>query len=153
MDPNSYTGGNATIVQSAISVHNYVRVNGYTYAQLGISLPNYNGRTIDCSSYVTWVLINSGVRGFSNGMGQWTSSSFYSNAYGWQQVSVDQAQPGDILVYDGHVEIVAAQGSDSFIVYNCGGNSSIRSAGSGNLAEASVSGHKKSQILKILRVP
>ena len=154
LDPNSYTGGgNTTIVQSAITVHNYVRVNGYTYAQLGISLPNYSGRTIDCSSYVTWVLINSGVRGFSNGMGQWTSSSFYSNAYGWQQVSVDQAQPGDILVYDGHVEIVAAQGSDSFIVYNCGGNSSIRSAGSGNLAEASVSGHKKSQILKILRVP
>ena len=68
-------------------------------------------------------------------------------------VSAAQAQPGDILVYNGHVEIVAATGSDSFIVYNCGGNSSIGAAGTADLPESSTSGHKKSSITKILRVP
>ena len=86
-------------------------------------------------------------------MYQWTSRAFNGNPQGWQVVSVDQAQPGDILVYNGHVEIVAATGSDRFIVYNCGGNSSIRAAGTADLPESSTSGHSKSSITKILRVP
>lgn len=148
------TVGNGSIVDVAVSLHKELRENGYTYQQKGITLPNTSGRTIDCSSYVTWVLLNVGVQGFSNGMYQWTSISFQSNPQGWQEVSVQDAQPGDILVYSRHVEIVAANTNDSkFIVYNCGGNSSIGATGISGLPESSTSGHTKSQITKILRVP
>lgn len=153
LDTSNYSTGNSTIVQAAVSIHKYVRENGYTYQQRGVTLPNTGGRTIDCSSFVTWVLVDLKVNGFTNGMYQWTSRSFNGNPQGWQVVSVDQAQPGDILVYNGHVEIVAATGSDRFIVYNCGGNSSIRAAGTADLPESSTSGHSKSSITKILRVP
>ncbi len=145
--------GNGSIVDSAIAIHKYVRERGYKYLKLGIRLPNINGNTIDCSSYVTWVLINAGVSGFTDGMFQWNSNTFNSNPQGWQTISLQYAEPGDILVYSGHVEIVAATGSDKFIVYNCGGNSSIGSEGSPDLPETSTSGHRKSQIIKILRVP
>lgn len=146
--------GNDSIVESAVSIHKYVRENGYTYEQAGVTLPNTSSRTIDCSSYVTWVLLNAGVGGFSNGMYQWSSTSFNNNAYGWQTVSVQEAKPGDILVYSSHVEIVAATGnSDKFIVYNCGGDSSINATGTSDLPETSLSAHRKSQVIKVLRVP
>ena len=145
--------GGGTIVEEAIKVHKYVRENGYEYAQRGVTVPNNNGRTIDCSSFVTWVLVNAGVNGFNEGMYQWTSSTFESNPQGWQEISVNDAQPGDILVYSNHVEIVAAVGSDRFIVYNCGGATSIKAVGSNGLPESSNSGRSKSQIRKILRVP
>ena len=143
-----------TIVQQAIEVHKYVRENGYTYAQAGITVPNLDGRTIDCSSFVTWVLVNVGVDGFTEGMYQWTSGTFTSNPKGWQEVSVDEAQPGDIVTYNGHVEIIAGPGDGShFLVYNCGGNSSISAAGTSDMPETSMSGHTKSSVRKILRVP
>lgn len=145
--------GGGTIVEEAIKVHKYVRENGYEYAQRGVTVPNNNGRTIDCSSFVTWVLVNAGVNGFNEGMYQWTSSTFESNPQGWQEISVNDAQPGDILVYSNHVEIVAAVGSDRFIVYNCGGATSIKAVGSNGLPESSNSRRSKSQIRKILRVP
>lgn len=146
--------GGGTIIQEAINVHKYVRENGYTYAQAGVSLPNEKGRTIDCSSFVTWVLINAKVDGFTAGMYQWCSSDFVNNPMGWEEISVQDAQPGDILAYNGHVEIVAG-GLDSarFLVYNCGGNSSIKAQGTSSLPEASTSGYSKSQVVKVLRVP
>ena len=65
--------------------------------------------------------------------------------------SIDDAIAGDILVYDGHVEIVAAPtNGDRFIVYNCGYTSHIRSEKYGGFPEASKSGHTKSTILKII---
>lgn len=147
------SGGGGTVVEEAIKVHKYVRENGYEYAQRGVTVPNNNGKTIDCSSYVTWVLVNAGVNGFNEGMYQWTSSTFNSNPQGWQEISVNDAQPGDILVYSNHVEIVAAVGNDKFIVYNCGGKTSIKAVGSNGLPESSNSGRSKAQIRKILRVP
>ena len=147
------TSGNGSIVDSAIAVHKYVRENNYVYNKnFNKTVPNTSGKVVDCSSFVTWVLVEAGVQGFSNGMSQWGSSTFYSNPYGWEEVSTDNAQPGDILVYSGHVEILADKGTDRFIVYNCGGNSSIKATGSANLPESST-GRKKSSVLKILRVP
>lgn len=149
----SSSGG--TIVQSAIKVHEYVRNNGYYYEQAGITLPNTRTKTIDCSSFVTWALVDAKVKGFTEGMAQWTSGTFYNNPKGWKTVKVSEAQPGDILVYSSHVEIVAKESDSSsskFIVYNCGGNSSIQASGTKDLPESSTSGHTKAQILKILRV-
>ncbi len=145
---------NGNIVASAISVHQYLRSNGYTYAQAGISVPNTSGRTIDCSSFVTWVLIEAGVPGFTPGMYQWTSSTFARNPKGWQKVSIAEAAAGDIVVYSGHVEIIAENSSGNrFRVYNCGSNSSIRAEGTAELPETSISGYNKSQAIVILRVP
>ena len=147
------TQGNGTIVDSAVAIHKYVREHGYIYQQAGVNVPNTTGSTIDCSSYVTWVLVDAGVQGFSNGMHQWGSTTFNQNPYGWEEVAIEEAQPGDIIVYSGHVEIVADIGTDEFIVYNCGGNSSIRATGSTNLPESSEASRSKTQVLKILRVP
>lgn len=158
LDPSNYssgsTAGTGKIVEEAVAVHKYLRENGYYYAQAGIAVPNTSGRTIDCSSYTTWVLVNCGISGFTEGMYQWTSGDFTSNPQGWQEVSVSEAQPGDIVTYSGHVEIIAAVDSgDRFIVYNCGGDESIQSAFYNGIAEASLSGHSKSSVLKVLRVP
>lgn len=146
--------GGGTIVAEAIKLHEYLRTNGYVYAQAGVCLPNENGRTIDCSSYVTWVLINAGIDGFSEGMYQWTSDTFYSNPHGWQVVSVGEAQPGDIVEYAGHVEIIAENDPNSayFRVYNCGGNSSINATGTDALPESSMSGRTKASARRILRI-
>ena len=141
----------SNILQAAEKVHKYVRENGYKYAQRGVCLPNYSSRTIDCSSYVTWVLLNAGYRSsrFSEGMYQWTSSTFNSNPEGWEQISsINNAKAGDILVYNGHVEIYAgAVTNGKARVYNCGGNASIQAQ------ETGTSGHTVNQITKILRVP
>ena len=140
-----------SIVQKAVECHQYLRTNGYTYAQAGVNIPiTGNGRkTIDCSSFVSWVLYEAGyeeMKGY-----QQTSYTFLANKWGWQEVSVNEAQPGDLLVYSAHVEIVAGDAGSKFLVYNCGGNASINAAGTPDLPESSTSGYMKSQVLKVLR--
>lgn len=149
-------GGGGDFVNNAISCHEYVRTNGYSYALAGLSIPEgvENGRTIDCSSFVSWVAYKTGFTEFAGH--QAVSSTFESNPWGWETISVDQVQAGDILAYDGHVEICADPnpGGSGFIVYNCGGNSSIGASGvSSSLPESSYSGHSKSQVTRALRVP
>ena len=146
-------GDSATIVQKAVECHKYLRENGFYYAQAGRNIPiTGNSRTIDCSSYVSWVLYEAGYTEFAGY--QTTSSGFNANRWGWQTVSVADAQPGDILVYSGHVEIVAAnEGGNKFRVYNCGGNDSINAEGTAELPESSMSGRTKSSVLKVLRPP
>lgn len=141
----------SNMVQAAEAIHKYVRENGYRYSQAGVSLPNYRTKTIDCSSYVTWVVLNSGYRssGFKEGMSQWSSSTFIRNPEGWQTIAnISSARVGDILCYRGHVEIYAgSMNGNRPIVYNCGGNSSIAAK------ETSTSGHSINSLVKILRVP
>lgn len=140
------------IVEKAVECHEYLRNNGYVYAQAGINIPITSSiRTVDCSSYVSWVLYEAGFSEFEGY--QKTSYVFFDNPWGWQEVSVSEAQPGDIVIYDGHVEIVAGDAGDRFVVYNCGGETSISAEGTEELPESSNSGHTKSQIQKILRVP
>lgn len=141
----------SNIVQAAEVIHKYVRENGYRYAQAGVTLPNYKTKTIDCSSYVTWAILNSGYRSsrFREGMYQWNSATFRSNPEGWQEIKgIGNAKAGDILCYNGHVEIYAgSMNGNKPIVYNCGGNSSIAAK------ETSTSGHTTNRIVKILRLP
>ncbi len=151
---SKYGGG--SLVEKAIEVHNYVRTNGYHYAQTGGAVPRTSSKAIDCSSYVTWVLIEANVSGFTSGMAQWNSAKFATNPLGWQEVSANDAQPGDIVVYAGHVEIIAQNdpSSTQFRVYNCGSNNSIKAdGGSSGLPESSNSGRNKNTAVKILRVP
>ncbi len=140
------------IVTAAINCHKYLRENGYTYSLEGITVPDelLNGRTIDCSSYVTWVLYCAGyeeMKGY-----QQTSYTFNNNPWGWQEISVEEAAPGDIVVYNGHVEIIAGTGtSERFVVYSCGGDYEISTTGLPGLPESVNSWYKKSQVLVILR--
>lgn len=141
------TGG--TVAQQAAIAHKYVEDNGYIYDQVGLNIPNgiINGKTIDCSSFVSWVLYRCGFTEFAGP--QMNSAAFKSNPWGWQTIgSIASAMPGDILVYNGHVEIYAGQVSGyKAIVYNCGGPSSVRSSA------PSTSGHTIGKIVKILRPP
>lgn len=82
-------------------------------------------------------------------MYQWSSSTFKRNPEGWQEIKgIGNARAGDILCYNGHVEIYAgSMNANKPIVYNCGGNASIAAK------ETSTSGHTTNRIVKILRVP
>ncbi len=139
------------MVGAAIEVHKFVRENGYSYKQLGVNVPNYKTKTIDCSSYVSWAILNAGYRSnkFKEGMYQWTSITFYNNSEGWEVIKdISNARAGDIICYTGHVEIYAGSTKGKKpVVYNCGGNASIAAK------ESSTSSHTTSQIKKILRVP
>ena len=141
--------GGGTIIQEAAIAHKYVEDNGYTYAQVGLTIPNgiINGKTIDCSSFVSWVLYRAGFTEFAGH--QKNSAVFKSNPWGWPTISsISGAVAGDILVYNGHVEIYAGQVSGTkAVVYNCGGNSSIKSSA------PKTSGHSINEIVKILRPP
>lgn len=145
------------IIENAIECHAYLRTNGYTYAQIGLQVPEdiLNGKHIDCSSYVSWVLYCTGYEQFHDH--QKTSFVFYDNPWHWEEVSVQDAAPGDILVYQfsstsGHVEIVAANPpGDYFTVYSCGSNGSISNPGTTELPEAGYPGYSKSQVGRILR--
>ncbi len=53
---------------------------------------------------------------------QKTSSYFKRNPMNWQKISKDNLQAGDILVYEGHVQIYA--GNQKY--FNCGGDTSIQ---------------------------
>ena len=108
------------ILEKAKQCHDYLRTNNYKYKQAGISVPITSAvKTVDCSSFVSWVLYEAGFTEFSGY--QKTSSYFRKNPMNWQKVSKENLQAGDILVYTGHVEIYAGDGN----YYNCGGNKSI----------------------------
>lgn len=108
------------IVENAKKCHDYLRTNGYKYQQAGISIPITNSvKTVDCSSFVSWVLYESGFKQFAGW--QKTASYFERNPMNWEKVTKDKLQPGDILVYTGHVQIYAGDGK----YYNCGGDTSI----------------------------
>lgn len=93
-----------------------------------------SGTTIDCSSFVSWVLYEYGYEGFEGG--QTTTQVFYNTnwneIYGWTEIAVGESenvinkvQPGDLLVrYNGgsvhHITIVAKVENGTVYVYDCG---------------------------------
>lgn len=149
---------NGDIVKAAVKCHEYLRTNGYKYDQKGLTIPEgiENGKVIDCSAYVTWVLYEAGLENMKGN--QQTSSSFDANNWDWEVVDVDEAIPGDILVYNSggikHVEIVANNdGSDYYRVYSCGSDYEINNEGTTEFPESTQTGFSKSQVKKVLRPP
>lgn len=144
------SGNGGTVAQEAAAAHQYIVANGYRYSQAGISIPDgvINGKTIDCSSFVSWVLYRSGFTSEFAGH-QKVSSDFAKNPWNWEVIpSISSAMAGDILVYSGHVEIYAGSTSGGKAqVYNCGGPDSVR------LPAPISSGYSTNQIIKILRAP
>lgn len=146
---STVTGG--TVVQNAVKIHKQVRTSGkYSYNNGSNKPVPVNPPYIDCSSYVSWVMYESGFKDFKGG--QKTSSTFASNPWGWEVVSKNNAKAGDILIYRGHVEIYTGKGN---LVYNMGSNNAINSVGTSDLPESSNSGssHGVANTIKILRPP
>lgn len=134
--------GNASFLEVAKICHDYLAENQYFYSSqankqanryindgvsAGRNIPVQEGESIkyiDCSAYVTWVLYKYGYTELKGW--QKTSSWFMTNCIttypSWKKVSITEAQPGDILAKNGHVEIYAGDGK----VYNCGSTSAIR---------------------------
>ena len=140
MTINDGTGGNdtngtnenfsadGTLVEIAKKCHDYIRENNFYYSSAtnkeagkyvtdGIStgngsIPYPNGTNYtDCSAYVTWVLYEYGYTEFTT---QKTSSWFNGDgpkSKGWSVLPASSAQPGDILVTSGHVEIYVGDGT------------------------------------------
>ena len=61
---NHIIGGDGTIVAEAIEIHRHLRTNGFVYSMDWTKSVPAVDNYIDCSSYVTWVLIECGVDGF-----------------------------------------------------------------------------------------
>lgn len=140
---------NGEFIEIAKACHDFLRENNYFYSSSankerggppvgwengardgtstgrGFPLPTdvlepESKRYIDCSAYVTWVLMNAGAIG--NVTYQYDSRTLLTNPMGFQPVSLSEIQPGDILVKAGHAEIYAGDGKS----YSCGSTSSIR---------------------------
>lgn len=141
------------VVQVAIACHKYLRENGYTYGG-GYSIPEgiYNqSKIVDCSTFTAWVYYCAGYNNSIDGTrpssmsmyDEWSNIKFYDES---------QAQPGDLLVEDGHYEIVAQVENGKVIrVYNCGSTNSIQSEGTDEYPETTP---RSSNSLKyVLRPP
>lgn len=144
---SSVTSSNNSILASAKEIKTYISSNGYKYGALGIQVKSAkSSRTVDCSSYVSWVLFNAGYMEF--GGWQQTDSTFYTNSWGFKEVKTSEVKPGDILIYTGykaHVEIYAGMSGNTTKVYNAGSNNAIRQSGVTNSA------YGVSKATKILR--
>lgn len=120
---NADSGGDFLAV--AKRCHDYVRDNGFTYLQTPhntIPIDESGYKTIDCSSYVSWVCYEYGYKDFKGS--QESSDSILSKAreHNWIIKDASEAVAGDILQRSGHVEIYAGNGK----AYNCGGPNSIK---------------------------
>lgn len=121
--PTSSAGAvQGDIISKAKEIMEYAQSKNMTYScSSSKSIPGLkNGKYIDCSSYVSWVLYESGYTEFKGP--QHSSSTFNSNTMKWKSVKESELKAGDILVYSGHVEIYAGNNQ----IYNAGSNRALR---------------------------
>lgn len=121
------TQTNNKIIKQAAECMEYLVNNGFTYEYGGT--PGYsiygkkNGK-IDCSGYVSWVLYELGYLD-----GRWTSATFANNPKNWKKITNKaDIKAGDIVVYEGHVEICAEDVTDvsKLVKYNAGSTDAMK---------------------------
>lgn len=130
---------NSDFLQVAKTIWRKIANGRYTYNMSGIQIPP-PGNTVDCSSFVSWVLYE---YGYKNEFGGWQHNtvSFYTTNWkeklGWTEISVapyenviSKIKPGDILVRDagggayGHIHIIAEITKNGRVLaYDCGDES------------------------------
>ncbi len=138
-DGGSFTA--STLVDTARNCWTYVVEHGQEYSYAGASIPCNEGRTIDCSSYVSWVLYEYGYEDFKGG--QVTSEGFvntnWNELYGWEEFPlgsgenpISYLQPGDIIARHGegthHVTFVVEVDGGSIKCFDCGSANNWRCA-------------------------
>ncbi len=143
----AYNYANGDILSLAASLWQQVVNGSYSYG--GTSIPP-NGSTIDCSSFVSWVLYEFGYddfQGYQHITQQFVNTN-WQETYGWQEISfganedvTSQLQPGDILVRDsgdnnGHMNIIASVEADGTVMaYDCGSANNWRNSDGGPVAK------------------
>lgn len=107
--------------------HDYIKDQKMGYDNtFNKPIPYPNGfNVIDCSSYVTWVLYEYGYTELQGPqkLSGWFANKSTMEKMGWTVLPATQAQAGDIVARDGHVEIYAGDGN----FYNAGSTNAIQS--------------------------
>lgn len=134
---------NSTFAQVASERKRYFRDYKYTYGYNALVPANYKkSRQVDCSGFVSDVIYHYGkLQNNKSLMSIGRKTSTYFNGIGkklanggtnknFALVSFSNLAPGDILCYDGHVEIYAGRvkGTNKLRVWNCGNTKYIRSS-------------------------
>lgn len=131
-----------SILTIADNIHKYMEQNNYLYCvyfcnnleehtnsgECGLnvtfeeSMTGHNSSC--CATYVSWVLQEAGYleRSEHTDCADDLAEYLY-NEKKWEKIyGVDELEPGDVIYYDGHIEIYAGDGK----VYNAGSGSAIR---------------------------
>lgn len=125
-DTNNISGQG--LIGVAKECHDYLSDNGYTYQYGGghSDFPNIESiSVIDCSGYVSWVLYKAGYED----IGAQSSETLkdYANQKGWEVISsTNDLKPGDIVIYDGHTNILVSVQGNQYLFYDCGSTSAIQ---------------------------
>lgn len=125
--------------------------NTFTAYTNGNQVPP-TGKTIDCSSFVDWVLYKYGYEDFKGWqkVTQWFVTTDLHEKYGWEEIPVaagedvtSKLKPGDILVRDpgnnnGHMNIIVEVREDGSVWgYDCGDDSNWKSSKGGKVYNVS----------------
>ena len=142
------TGGGGDFVAVAERIWKIICNGNYSYG--GSSIP-CTGTTVDCSSYVSWVIYEYGYSEFKGG--QHCTSNFvntnWTQKYGWQEFRIsggenpyNSLQPGDLIVRDpgnnnGHITLVVRKENGKIYCYDCGSSKNWSGNPSGNALDKS----------------
>ena len=99
-----------------------------------IPISESGNTTIDCSSYVSWVLYEAGYEDLAGYQHSTDDGSFgaYGDSKGWERIqSLEDTQPGDICFWAKsgdpyHVNILVSKDSGRYLFYDCGSTALIR---------------------------
>lgn len=163
-DNNGGTGGNGTIdgeggstessnrvVSMAQNVWNTWQAEGCNYYSQSnwYRTSSYGNIRPDCSGYVSCVIWQLGYTTNYNAI---TSGSYARNSIGWTVVGRGQSvelQPGDILAYDGHVQIFAGyDSSNRRLWFSWGNNNAARNPAPTTSADCHFTGRTDFVILR-----
>lgn len=142
----SFGGGD--FLKTAEKIWKKICNGNYSYG--GSSIPCL-GSTVDCSSYVSWVIYEYGYTEFKGG--QHCTQNFkntnWNQKYGWTEINVaggqnpyDKIQPGDLFVRDpgnndGHITLVVKKENGKIYCYDCGNPGNWRNNNDGHALDES----------------
>ena len=131
------SGGGGNFLTVAQNIWKKICNGNYSYG--GSSIP-CTGTTVDCSSYVSWVLYEYGYTDFKGGQHctQQFKNTNWNQKYGWTEINVgggqnpyNSIQPGDLFVRDpgnnnGHITLVVRKENGKIYCYDCGNSKNWR---------------------------
>ena len=123
-DSGSATSSDGTVIEAAKSVHQIIEQQRYTYGSNSsqtVEESEAAGRkTVNCSTYVDWVLARIGLklpsRYCDNALKTALDAETWCDNIG---TNPSDAQPGDLVLFDGHIQIYGGNpGAGEELWYN-----------------------------------